>query len=120
MLRLGADRPELRVVNDQECTPTSAADLARMVAALIDAGARGTFHATNAGSTTWCGLARTIFELAGLTVSVQPITTGEYGAKARRPGYSVLSTARLTEVTGMHPRPWQDALEQYLRERSGP
>lgn len=120
MLRLGADRPELRVVDDQECTPTSAADLARMVATLIDAGARGTFHATNAGSTTWCGLARTIFELAGLTVSVQPITTAEYGAPARRPGYSVLSTSRLTEATGVQPRPWQDALRQYLRERNAP
>ena len=117
MLRLGAERPELRVVDDQECTPTSAADLARMVAALIDAGARGTFHATNAGSTTWCGLARTIFGLAGMKVSVQPITTAEYGAKARRPGYSVLSTARLTDATGVPPRPWQDALEQYIRER---
>ena len=118
MLRLGRERRELRVVDDQECTPTAATDLARMIAALLAAGARGTFHATNAGSLTWCELARTIFRIAHLDVTVQPITTAEYGARAARPGYSVLSTAKLTQATGLRPRPWQEALEEYLGEAS--
>jgi dTDP-4-dehydrorhamnose reductase len=118
MLRLGTQRRELRVVDDQECTPTAAADLARMIAALVAAGARGTFHATNAGSTTWCGFARAIFGIAKLDVNVQPITTTDYGAKAIRPGYSVLSTDRLTQATRMPPRPWKEALEQYLAKRA--
>ncbi|HUG89379.1 MAG TPA: dTDP-4-dehydrorhamnose reductase [Planctomycetaceae bacterium] len=114
MLRLGGERRALRVVDDQECTPTSAADLAEMIVALLDAGARGTYHATNAGSTTWCELARTVFRLARMEVSVQPITTAEYGAKAARPGYSVLSTSRLTQTTGWAPRPWEAALEEFM------
>jgi dTDP-4-dehydrorhamnose reductase len=114
MLRLGRERRELRVVDDQECTPTSAADLAQMIAALLAVEARGTFHATNAGSATWCDFARTIFRLAKLDVEVHPITTAEYGAKAPRPAYSVLSTEKLTRATGQSPRPWQDALGEYL------
>ena len=117
MLRLGAERDELRVVDDQTCTPTSTADLARAVAALIETDAYGLYHGTNAGSTTWYGFAREIFRLADLKVDLTPITSAEFGAKARRPDYSVLDTQKLTKTIGFEMPRWQDALATYLANR---
>ena len=114
MLRLGQDRDELTVVNDQRCTPTATADVATAIAALIRTDAYGLYHCTNASDTTWCELAQTIFEIAGLDVTVKPITTSEFGAPARRPSYSVLNCDRLTSVTDVTMPHWRDALTDYL------
>lgn len=118
MLRLGRERPELRVVDDQACTPTSAADLARWIAALIETRAYGLYHATNGGATTWCRLARETLRQAGLTTPVIAISTADFGAKAARPAYSVLDTTRLTRALGSPPRPWEEALAEYLTLRA--
>jgi dTDP-4-dehydrorhamnose reductase len=118
MLRLGGERRELRVVDDQHCTPTSVTDLAAALVALVRTDAYGLYHATNAGATTWCGFAREIFTLAGLDVVVRPVTSAEYGAKARRPAYSVLDSSRLEGVLGRPLPPWRDGLSAYLAERS--
>ncbi len=118
MLRLGRERDELRIVDDQRCTPTAAADVATAIAALIATDAYGTYHATNAGNATWREFAEEIFRIAGYSTRVTPITTSEYGAKARRPGYSVLDCRKLERTTGtMLPR-WQDALAKYIAARS--
>jgi len=117
MLRLGRERGAVSVVDDQRCTPTSAADLADAIAWLITTDRYGLYHATNAGSTTWCGFATEIFRQAGLTVVVTPITTAQFGAKAPRPAYSVLDSSKLAAATGHSIRPWQDALADYLRSR---
>lgn len=117
MLRLGPERGEVRVVSDQHCTPTSAADLAQALRALISTEAWGLYHGTNTGATTWYDFAREIFRQAGMAVQVHPITTAEFGARARRPGYSILSTERLTQTIGFHFPPWQEALARYLRTR---
>jgi dTDP-4-dehydrorhamnose reductase len=116
MLRLAGERDELRVVNDQRCTPTSAADLATWIAALIRTDAYGLYHATNAGSCTWYEFAVEIFRQAGRGVSVVPITTAEFGAAAQRPPFSVLDCSKLQRVTGLAFRPWTEALAEYLRE----
>ena len=120
MLRLGAERPQLRVVDDQRGCPTSAADLAAAAAAIalrmVDdpAAPVGTYHFVNAGDTTWCGLARHVFEaaapLGGPSPAVQAITTAEFPTPARRPANSRLSVARLTADFGIAPRPWQAAV----------
>jgi dTDP-4-dehydrorhamnose reductase len=120
MLRLAAERPALRVVDDQFGTPTVAADLA---AALLAVAARlasdpsaptGTFHFANAGETTWCGLARETLALSGArggpSVPVEAIATGDYPTPARRPANSRLSTARITADYGIVPRNWRTAL----------
>ncbi len=116
MLRLAQDRDELTIVDDQHCTPTSTADLATAIAALIRTNAHGLYHCSNAGETTWCGLATAIVEIAGLDVTVKPITSEEFGAPARRPSYSVLNCERLTSVTGITMPPWRDALAAYLAD----
>lgn len=115
MLRLGRERDELSVVNDQRCTPTFTADLADALARLLSTDEFGLYHATNSGETTWYHLAQATFELAGLQVKLHPITTAEFGAKAQRPPYSVLSTQKLASVIGQPLPEWRDALRRYLR-----
>jgi dTDP-4-dehydrorhamnose reductase len=119
MLRVGAERPLLRVVDDQRGCPTSAKDLAdasaKIALRLIDDGGAptGTYHFVNDGDTTWYGLARHVFETAarngGPAPAVEAISTAEYPTPAKRPANSRLSTARLTADFGIVPRPWQDA-----------
>jgi dTDP-4-dehydrorhamnose reductase len=124
MLRLGAEQPVLRVVDDQRGCPTSAADLAAAVSAIalrmIDdpAAPTGDYHFVNAGDTTWCGLARYAFALAaefsGPRPIVEAITTAEFPTPARRPANSRLSTAKLARDFGIAPRPWQDAVKDIV------
>jgi dTDP-4-dehydrorhamnose reductase len=112
MLRLLAERPEVRVVADQRGRPTYAADLAKALIALLDA-PPGVWHFANAGETTWYELACAVRDLARLPGKVTPITTAEYPTPARRPAYSVLSTARFERAL-YAPRPWRDALAEHL------
>ena len=125
MLRLGAERPELRVVKDQIGCPSSANDIAAAllhVAAHL-AGRSGTWHFVNAGETSWHGLAEHIFaETArrGLpTPALTPITTADYPTPARRPANSRLSTAALERDFAIKPRLWQDAIDAILAHRLG-
>lgn len=116
MLRVAGQGKPLRVVADQRCTPTYTADLAEGIAELIEKGTTGLIHLTNSGDCTWHEFAAKIFELSGITTDLTPITSAEFGAKAQRPGYSVLGSNR-TEETGVKLRPWQEALAAYLEER---
>lgn len=120
MLRLGRERSELRVVDDQRCTPSFTSDVAAAIARLVDCGAEGTFHVTNAGSMTWCEFAREIFRQAGIGTPVVPITTAEFAAKARRPAFSVLDCSKYEALTGIRLRPWQEALGEYLSRIAEP
>lgn len=117
MLRVAGQGKPLRVVNDQRCTPTFTADLADATANLIATKAYGLYHVTGAGDCTWYEFAREIFRQVGLTVDLAPITSGEFGAAARRPRYSVLSNDRLRSAGVAAPRPWAEALADYLRLR---
>lgn len=115
MLRLGRERDELRIVDDQRCTPTSVADLADALVALIETERYGLYHATNAGSATWREFAEEIFRIAGLQVRVVPISSAEYGARAQRPAYSVLDCTRLASVLGRPLPHWKTALAEFLK-----
>ncbi len=117
MLRLGRDRKQLRVVDDQLCTPTSTADLADALVRLIATDAYGLYHATNSGSMTWCEFAREIFRQAKLDVEVIPITAAEFGSKAKRPSFSVLDCSKIASVIGGALPDWHDALARYLVSR---
>ena len=117
MLRLGAERSELSVVNDQIGTPTSALDLARVVFQMIQSGLPDTpelFHVSNTGQCSWADFAREIFSQKQLSVTVNNITTEAFNAPAPRPQYSVLSTEKLLFTYGIAMRPWKDALKEVL------
>lgn len=130
MLRLGAERPVLRVVADQQGSPTSAADLAAALATIAlrlaedPAAPVGTFHFSNAGATSWHGLARAIFAGAAArgrpSPMVEAITTADYPTPARRPANSRLSHRAIGAAFGIVPRPWQAALDDILDEAIGP
>lgn len=118
MLRLGTEKDELTVVDDQIGSPTWTVDLARAIIALIDSGCRGIYHAANAEYCSWNGFAKAIFEEAGLNVKVLPMTTTELNRPARRPLYSTLECSKLTGATGFRPQTWRNALQDYLKLRN--
>ena len=95
MLRLGAEREEVAVVDDQRGAPTYVAHLAAAVRELVDAGTQpGVWHLAAAGDCTWAEFAEAIFEEVGLPTRVKRITTAELARPASRPAYSVLRSER--------------------------
>jgi dTDP-4-dehydrorhamnose reductase len=117
MLRLASSGKPVRVVNDQRCTPTYTVDLARVIAQLVSRDLSGLLNVTNSEDCTWYELAAEVFRLARLTVDLTPISSEQFGARAKRPDYSVLSTDRFTKL-GLEMQPWKDALSAYMNERS--
>lgn len=120
MLRLGAEKESLRVVNDQHGCPTYARDLAE---ALLTMAAKlhanpgqfgGIYHFANAGATTWFEFASEIMKQAGLPCEVLPCTTEDYPTKAVRPAYSVLDTRKIQTTFGLEIRDWKSALADAL------
>ncbi len=118
--RRGEKSGPLKVVDDQQGSPTAAADLAEGLLALcrLRAGPRpalqGILHLCNAGVTTWFGFARAILDQAGYgDLAVEPVATGAFPTAARRPAYSVLDCSR-AQALGIALRPWTEALAGYL------
>ena len=129
MLRLAAERDRLRVVSDQRGCPTSAADLARVLATIalrlaqdFDA-PRGTYHAVNAGETNWCEFAREIMAQAAnrgaRAVPIDAIRTVDYPTAAKRPANSRLATTKVTRDYGLSMNTWQSAISSILDELIG-
>jgi dTDP-4-dehydrorhamnose reductase len=121
MLRLAAAKPELRVVNDQCCTPSYVPHVARGLLFLcgLSGGTPapwGLYHLTNRGAATWHDFAAEIFRQANLKVKLTPITTAEYAAPAPRPAYSVLDTAKYHALGGPPMPDWKEALTEYFKE----
>ncbi len=105
----------LRVVSDQRGSPTYARDLAGATRRLIDAGARGTFHFSNEGETSWYEYAAYVLERAcPENVALTPCRTADLEYPAPRPAYSVLSKDKYRRITGISPRPWRDAVLDFL------
>ena len=123
ILRLGAERPSLGIVDDQLGCPTAAADLARVIAEIAVALSQGrapfgTYHYAGRGPVTWYGFAKAIFENGSLAPppEIRPITTPEFGAPAPRPAYSVLDCSKIERVFGIRQTPWRDDLRTVLAE----
>jgi dTDP-4-dehydrorhamnose reductase len=114
MLRLASERPQLRVVADQQGSPTWTGDLAPAMLRLLEIGPPGTYHLTNSGVTTWYGLAVAAIRARGLNTEVVPISTAEYPTPTERPAYSVLDNRAWREL-GEPPLPdWEVGLRRYL------
>jgi dTDP-4-dehydrorhamnose reductase len=118
MLRFGREGRPLRVVSDQVLCPSYTLDLARKVWAVLPKASHPVYHLTNAGQTSWYDFARRSLELAGVAADLTPVTAAEYGARARRPAYSVLAHANLAALGEDDLRPWDQALVAYVAERS--
>lgn len=130
MLRLGAEREELKVVADQIGTPTWAVDIALAITRLLqkttepegESLLRQIYHFTNSGVTSWYDFAVAIFEeaaLLGFPLKVKrviPINTSQYPTPAKRPAMSVLSTRKLVSVLENYPPHWRVSLRQMLKQ----
>jgi dTDP-4-dehydrorhamnose reductase len=114
MLRLGGERDELKVVDDQIGSPTYSGHLAQALVAVAETRPNGVLHAAGGGRCSWAALARETFARAGLAVAVRPCTTAEYPLPAPRPAFSVLGSTRSDAPTLP---PWQDGLAAHLATR---
>lgn len=117
MLRLGEERGAVQVVDDQVGSPTYTKDLARLLVDMMESEKYGVYHATNEGICSWYEFAREIFQQAGIdTVSVTPVDSSSFKAKAKRPFNSRMSKDKLDEMGFERLPSWQDALFRYLKE----
>lgn len=121
MLRLMKERPEIKVVADQQGCPTYAADLAEAIMQIIAVAQKGNcvagiFHYSNTGAITWFDFASAIKEAAGLTCSVLPIPTEAFPTPAKRPAYSVMDLKDIEEVFGVVLKPWESQLKDCLNQ----
>jgi len=121
MLRLGAERPQLRVVADQTGCPTSADDIARAILTILGGmpdGPWGTYHFVNGGEASWHGLAEAVFARAAKhgrpAPAVEAIATSDYPTPAARPANSRLATDKIARDFGIHPRDWHEAVDEIV------
>ncbi|MES2064288.1 MAG: dTDP-4-dehydrorhamnose reductase [Bacteroidota bacterium] len=112
MLKLGAERDELKVIADQVGTPTYGIDLAGLIIHIIksESAAYGIYHYSNEGVASWYDFSKAIFELAGTGVKVMPIPTSEYKTRAVRPAYSVMDKTKVKQTFGLQIPYWRDSL----------
>lgn len=115
MINLSKTNDTIKVVNDQFGTPTSTVDLAAVIIKLVKEKNYGLFHCTCKGKCSWYDFAKKIFELKNIDVNVVPCTTEEFPRPAKRPKYSVLQNYMLELTTGDITRPWEEAVEEYLK-----
>jgi dTDP-4-dehydrorhamnose reductase len=117
ILRLAREKGEARVVDDIRMSPTSTADAAKALLALIhQRAAPGIYHVVNSGDATWFEFAQEIIRQAGIAAKAVPITSQEFSSPAARPAYSVLDNQKVAKIVGSIPH-WQEALNRYLARK---
>jgi len=117
VLRKAKETGEVQVVNDITMSPTSTADVAEVLLALLEKSADpGIFHIVNDGQATWFELARCAIESAGIPANVVPTAPSQAPTIAVRPSYSALDNSKASQLTGSI-RCWQDALQRYLEAK---
>lgn len=116
MVKLGNEREELSVVNDQIGTPTYAKDLARIVLKIIESESQafGTYHYSNEGIVSWFDFAKEIFHQEKIKIKLNPIPTSSYPTPAKRPKYSVLDKHKIRETFNLEIPFWKKSLTQAL------
>jgi len=115
LARAGAAE-RVKVVNDIRMSPTYTYDAARALEKLLRQHSTGLFHLANAGACTWYEFAREALDLVGLDGKLEPISSADYSTRARRPIDSSLQSIRMDGLLKNDLRPWQEALEAYLKE----
>ena len=115
MMRLGAERQEVRVVDDQVGSPTFCPDLAQAIVAMLDTDEYGVHHIAGAGACSWAELAAETFARAEVECRVVPIATADMDRPAARPAFSALASERAATP---RLRSWQEGLAAYLGARA--
>ena len=116
MMRLGKEKSEISVVNDQRGCPTYAPDLAKAILSVLAQADKVDgvefFHYTNEGNITWYDFAKAIMETSGSHCRVNPVTSAEYPTPTKRPAYSVLDLSAIKEKFGICIPNWEDGLKR--------
>ena len=107
-----AEKPEIKVVDDQIGCPTWTVDLCTGILKLLSGKTFVVYHVCGGGFTSWYGFAQEIFRLADLKVNLQPCTSDEFVRAAKRPAYSVMDNGGIC-------RDWREALQDYMKLRKG-
>lgn len=119
MVKAAAERPVVRVVNDEIVSPTPTEAVAERSLDLLNAGATGLFHMAGSGQASWYEFARVIFDRLGLSTPLEACSVAEFPSPVRRPLRSALVNARLRE-SGFAPMPdWRAGVEEFLRKHHG-
>lgn len=111
--------PALRVVNDQQGSPTYAQHLASGLLGLLERGATGIYHLANDGVASWWDLACAAVEGAGIRVPIEAVSSDAFPRPAPRPAWSVLDLAR-ARAAGISMPPWREGLRAYLKSPESP
>lgn len=118
MLKLGQERDELKVVNDQFGCPTYAENVVENTWQLIQQSKTGEFHLTSKGKITWFDFAQEIFDQAEIEVKLTPVDSSEFPVKAKRPAFSLLSTKKIANIPGVSLPEWNEGLTKLLADLS--
>ena len=97
-------------------SPTYTVDVARALETIVRQLDGGTFHIVNQGQCSWHEFASAALALGGVSATAEHVSTRDYQTRARRPANSALTSLRLSDVARVLLRPWQEALNVYLRE----
>lgn len=117
MLRIAKSKDEISVISDQLGSPTNAADLARTILNILPNIKNKNveiFHYSNEGFCTWYDFAKSIFEIKGISVKVNPVKTFQYPTAAKRPSYTVLNKTKIKQVFQIEIPSWKDSLTFFL------
>lgn len=114
MLKLGLEKPSLKVVADQIGSPTYTVDLCHFILDLISSEKYGIYHASNTGSCSWFEFAKAIFAESGYSTQVEPCTTDEFPRPAPRPRHSVMDHQSIRANSFTDLRPWREALSEFI------
>lgn len=116
MLRLGAEKEELHVVNDQIGIPTYAQDLVEVVLEIIISGNKkfGLYHFSNKGAISWFEFAQAVFKFGQISIKLNSIQTKNYPTPARRPKNSVLESSKIETAFKISTVDWKNGLHQVI------
>jgi len=117
MIKLGREKPSIKVVDDQRGNPTNANDLAYHILKIATTDQYGIYHCTGEGECSWYEFAKEIMNLASLDCKVEPCTTEEFPRPAKRPSYSSLNNLMLKSTVGNEMRHWEDALKKFMKNK---
>jgi dTDP-4-dehydrorhamnose reductase len=114
LIKLGKEKSELHVVNDQTNSPTYANDLAIAIIELIEKGEYGIYHITNEGACNFYEFTKAIFTHSNIETALIPVSSKQYNHRAKKPAYTVLSKEKVYQL-GLKEMPsWEEALNRYF------
>jgi len=114
IIKLGLEKDELKIVDDQIGCPTWTVDLSKAVFFIIDNAKYGVYQVSNSNICTWKSFAEYIFKIKDIKTKILPCTTEDFPRPALRPKYSVLSNKKINDIGFFMPT-WQEAIENYLK-----